>query len=206
MTAIDRTAYPRPGERHTPEELDTRYRLSETAHAFIRATARGDAGHLTLATLLKGRQDLGCFPAPIDMHGNTVRHLASQLGLADPFALITEEAGAKTLYRYRAAVRTYLNASPYAEAGEQLVAATVLEAATTMSDPAHQRPCHRRHFARSMAPTASSLSAELAPTPKPHRIAPAFLRGMYARTQDPDLPQSHVVGVGQRSARAQRLH
>jgi len=136
MTAIDRTAYPRPGERLTPGELDARYRLSETDHAFIRATARGNAGHLTLATLLKGRQDLGCFPAPIDMHGNTVRHLASQLRLADPFALITEEAGAKTLYRYRAAVRTYLNASPYGETGEQLVAATVLEAATTMSDPA----------------------------------------------------------------------
>jgi TnpA family transposase len=136
MTAIDRTAYPRPGNRLTPEELDARYRLSETDHAFIRATARGDAGRLTLAALLKGRQNLGCFPAPIDIHGNTVRHLASQLGLVGPFALTTEEAGAKTLYRYRAAVRAYLDTSPYADAGEQLVAATVLEAATTMSDPA----------------------------------------------------------------------
>jgi hypothetical protein len=36
MTAIDRTAYPRPGERLTREELDTRYSLSESDHAFIR--------------------------------------------------------------------------------------------------------------------------------------------------------------------------
>jgi hypothetical protein len=35
-----------------------------------------------LATLLKARQDLGCFPAPVEMHGDTVKHLAAQLGLA----------------------------------------------------------------------------------------------------------------------------
>lgn len=57
MTAIDRTAYPRPGERLTGEELDARYRVSDADHAFIRANARGDAGRLTLATLLKARQD-----------------------------------------------------------------------------------------------------------------------------------------------------
>jgi TnpA family transposase len=136
MTAIDRTAYPRPGERLTREELDARYSLSETDHAFISATARGGAGRLTLAALLKARQDFGCFPAPVDLHGDTVRYLASQIGLVDPLALITEETSAKTLYRYRAAVRTYLNVSFYAEAGEQLVTAAVLEAAVTMSDPA----------------------------------------------------------------------
>jgi TnpA family transposase len=136
MTALDRTAYPRLGERLTREELDARYRLSEADQAFIRATARGDAGRLTLATLLKARQDLGCFPAPVEMHGDTVKHLAVQLGLTDPPALITEETGAKTLYRYRVAVRAHLNVVPYAEAGERLITATVLEVAATMSDPA----------------------------------------------------------------------
>jgi AraC-like DNA-binding protein len=111
MTALDRTAYPRLGERLTREELDARYRLSEADQAFIRATARGDAGRLTLATLLKARQDLGCFPAPVEMHGDTVKHLAVQLGLTDPPALITEETGAKTLYRYRAAVRVRYRAA-----------------------------------------------------------------------------------------------
>jgi hypothetical protein len=53
MTAIDRTAYPRPGARLTREELGTRYILSDTDLAFIRATARGDTGRMLLATLLK---------------------------------------------------------------------------------------------------------------------------------------------------------
>jgi len=136
MTAMDRTAYPRPGERLTREELDARYSLNETDHAFIRAAARGDAGRLTLAILLKARQDLGCFPAPVDLHGDTVKHLASQLALAAAPQLLDESRRKTTLHHYRAAVRIYLNASPYTEAGEQLVTATVLEAATTMSDPA----------------------------------------------------------------------
>jgi TnpA family transposase len=136
MTAIDRTAYPRPGERLTREELDIRYSLSESDHAFIRITVRSDAGRLTLAALLKARQDLGCFPAPLDIHCDTVAHLASQLGLTAVPLILTETNRRTTLHHYRAAVRGYLNTSIYAEAGEQLVTATVLEAATTMSDPA----------------------------------------------------------------------
>jgi len=136
MTAIDRTAYPRPGEKLTREELDNRYSVSETDHAFIRATARTDAGRLTLATLLKARQDLGCFPAPLEVHIDTVAHLASQLALAAVPPVLSETSRKTTLHHYRAAVRVYLKASIYAEAGEQLVTATVIEAAATMSDPA----------------------------------------------------------------------
>jgi TnpA family transposase len=136
MTAIDRTAYPRPGEKLTREELANRYSVSETDHAFIRATARGDAGRLTLATLLKARQDLGCFPAPLEVHIDTVAHLASQLALATVPPVLSETSRKTTLHHYRAAVRVYLKASIYAEAGEQLVTTTVTEAAATMSDPA----------------------------------------------------------------------
>lgn len=136
MTASDRTAYPCPGESLTAEELNSRYNLSEPDLVFIRSKARGDAGRLTLATLLKARQDLGYFPVPGAVHAKTVVHLASLLGIADPPALITETAGEKTLYRYRNAVRVYLEVSSYDEAAEQLVIATVLEAAATMSDPA----------------------------------------------------------------------
>ena len=136
MTAIDRTAYPRPGEKLTREELDNRYSVSETDHAFIRATARSDAGRLTLATLLKARQDLGCFPALLEVHSDTVAHLASQLGLAAAPQVLDETSRKTTLHHYRTAVRAYLKASVYAEAGEPLVTATVIEAAATMSDPA----------------------------------------------------------------------
>ena len=136
MTAVDRTAYPRPAERLTREELEVRYSLSESDRAFIRATARGDAGRLTLATLLKARQDLGCFPALLDMHCDIVAYLALRLALAAVPPLHNETNRKTTLHHYRAAVRAYLNVSIYAEAGEQLVTAAVLEAATTMSDPA----------------------------------------------------------------------
>jgi Domain of unknown function (DUF4158) len=56
MTAIDRTAYPRPGARLTREELTARYDLADADLVFIRSNARGDGGRLMLATLLKTRQ------------------------------------------------------------------------------------------------------------------------------------------------------
>ena len=68
MTAIDRTAYPRPGARLTRDELGARYSLSDTDFDFIRASARGDSGRMLLATLLKTRQDLGYFATPDEIH------------------------------------------------------------------------------------------------------------------------------------------
>ncbi len=80
MTAIDRTAYPRPGARLTREELGARYDLTETDLAFVHASARVGTGRLLLAMLLKTRRDLGCFPAPNAVHAGIVAHLAAQLG------------------------------------------------------------------------------------------------------------------------------
>lgn len=136
MTAMDRTAYPRPGERLTRDELQTRYDLSEADHAFLRASARGDAGRLMLATILKTRLDLGVFPALEEIDAGIVTHLAKQLGLATPPPLLPEDGGKRTLYRYRATVRAHLGGASYPDAGEALVTNTVLEAAETMSDPA----------------------------------------------------------------------
>jgi hypothetical protein len=136
MTAIDRTAYPRRGARLTREELGTRYSLSDTDLAFIRATARGDTGHMLLATLLKTRQDLGYFVTPGEVHADTAAYLASQMGVAVLPIPPDEPRQTKTLYRYQASVRTHLSVTTFAEAGEQLVTSTTLEAAETMSDPA----------------------------------------------------------------------
>ena len=136
MTAMDGTAYPRPGARLTREELQTRYGLSEADHAFLQATARGEAGRLTLATILKTRLDLGVFPALEEIDAGIVTHLAGQLGLAAPLPLLPEDGGKRTLYRYRAAVRAHLGVASYPDAGEVLVTNIVLEAAETMSDPA----------------------------------------------------------------------
>lgn len=136
MTAIDRTAYPRPGARLTREELDARYALTETDLAFVHANTRGDRGRLMLATLLKARQDLGCFPALGEVYAGTVAYLAAQLGVAALQAGADGAGRTKSLYRYQAAVRVHLSATPYDDAAERLVAGAVLEAAETMSDPA----------------------------------------------------------------------
>lgn len=58
-----RDAYPRSGERLTPEEFKRRYRLSDADLVFISSRARGTSGCLTLAALLKAGHDLGFFPA-----------------------------------------------------------------------------------------------------------------------------------------------
>lgn len=126
MTAIDRTAYPRPGARLTREELGNRYTLTEMDLTFIRLTARGEAGRLMLATLLKARQDLGYFPALDEVHADTVAYLALQLGLT--VAALSEEAlKSKSLYRYQVTVRTDLSATPYGAAAEELVIQTTLK-------------------------------------------------------------------------------
>ena len=109
MTAIDRTAYPRPGSRLTREELRARYTLTETDLTFIRLGARGETGRLMLATLLKARQDLGYFPATDELHADTVAHLALQLGLPTSVSADAVPHRTKSLYRYQAAVRSYLS-------------------------------------------------------------------------------------------------
>jgi hypothetical protein len=135
MTAIDRTAYPRPGSRLTHEELHARYTLSETDLTFIRLGARGEIGSLMLATLLKARQDVGYFPATEEVHADTAAHLALQLGLAaSVWPAVTHKT--KSLYRYQAAVRTYLSVTPYDDVAEGLVTKAILKTAETMSDPA----------------------------------------------------------------------
>ncbi len=136
MTAIDRTAYPRPGLRLTREELDERYEPTDSDLAFVHATARGGEGRLLLAVLLKTRRDLGCFPAPGKVHAGTVAHLAVQLGTAAPQAWPDRVRRTKSFYRYQAAVRAYVSVTPYDDAAEGLVSGTVLGAAEIMSDPA----------------------------------------------------------------------
>lgn len=86
MTAINRTAYPRPGSRFTRDELGARYNLTEADLAFIHASARFGPGRLLLAILLKTRRDLGYFPAPNAVHAGTVAHLAGQLGVTQAAA------------------------------------------------------------------------------------------------------------------------
>jgi hypothetical protein len=136
MTAINRTAYPRPGARLTRDELGARYDLTEADLAFVHASARTGLGRLLLATLLKTRRDLGYFPAPNAVHAGTVAHLAAQLGVTQTAAWPDEVRLTRSLYRYQAAVRTHLSVTAYGTTAEQMVTVIVLAAAETMSDPA----------------------------------------------------------------------
>ena len=135
MTAIDRTAYPRLNTRLTREELHARYTLTEADLVFVRANARGESRRLLLAVLLKIRQDAGYFPAPDEIRSDTAAHVAAQLDLT----ATDWPDGAhrnKSLYRYQAAIRTYLSVKAYDEEAEELVTRVTLETAETMSDPA----------------------------------------------------------------------
>jgi TnpA family transposase len=135
MTAIDRTAYPRLGTRLTREELVARYTLTEADLVFVRANARGNSRRLLLAVLLKIRQDAGYFPALDEIRSDTAAHVAAQFDLT---ATVWPDGAHrnKSLYRYQAAIRTYISAKPYDEEAEELLSRITLEAAETMSDPA----------------------------------------------------------------------
>ena len=52
MASIDRTAYPRFRLSLTADELQTLYYPSDEEQLFVSKYARGDAGQLTLLTLL----------------------------------------------------------------------------------------------------------------------------------------------------------
>ena len=118
MTAIDRTAYPRPRARLSREELGFRYDLTETDLTFVRANARGDNGRLLLAVLLKSRRDFGCFPGlgevHAGIHAGIVVHVASQLGLETRHPPTDDMRRSSKLYRYQAAVRAHLASGPMA--------------------------------------------------------------------------------------------
>ena len=133
MTAINRTAFPRPGIKLSREELDARYGLSEADLAFVQSLARGGDGRLLLAALLKAPEPW-LVPGSGQFHLGTVAHLAVQLGTTPPAAPDWARR-TKSLYRYQAAVRAYLSARLYDDAAERLVANAVL-AAEVMSDPA----------------------------------------------------------------------
>jgi TnpA family transposase len=134
MTAIDRTAYPNLDKALTREELAARHTLSEADREFISINTRGVAGRLMLAILLSVRRDVGYFPTPGETHASVISHIAAQLELE-----VTErrpDFSEKTLYRYRAAVRDFLDIHAYGREGEGLVSAAIINAAATMSDPA----------------------------------------------------------------------
>jgi len=134
MASIERTAYPRFKAFLTAHELQTLYNPTDDERAFITTHARGEAHQLTLLTLLKCQQHLGYLPALTEVPEQIYLYLCQQLHLL-PLRCVSITAD-KTLYRYRHAIRTYLDIKPYEAGGSPVVEAAVRHAAFTMSDPA----------------------------------------------------------------------
>ena len=134
MASIDRTAYPRFRSSLTADELQTLYRPSHEEQLFVATYARGDAGQLTLLTLLKCHQHLGYTPSLSDVPSHIRTYLSQQLHLPVDTALDIEAE--KTLYRYRQLIRAHLGVASYALGGADTAQTVVEHAAYTMSDPA----------------------------------------------------------------------
>ena len=136
MASIDRTAYPRFPAQLGDRELDRDYRLSDPERLFVRRQARGDAGRLSLALLLKTRQRLGYFAVLVEIPERVRAHVAKELGLAPATPVVDEVDRPATVHRYRTALREWLGSRPFSHGGRAIVTATVHRAAQTMSDPA----------------------------------------------------------------------
>lgn len=136
MASIERTAYPRFPKRMSDEELCACYELTAAERHFVSMNASGDRQRLTLAALLKTRQQLAYFPSLKEVPGQIVQYLTGQLGFADPTPLLSETHLRTTLHRYRTAVREFLGSKPYGPEARQRVEEVIRKAAETMSDPA----------------------------------------------------------------------
>ena len=136
MASIERTAYPRLGKRMSNEELRARYELTEQERRFVDTNANGGRQRLTLAILLKTRQQLGYFPSLKEVPGQIVKYLSGKLGFSDQIRPISETNLRTTLHRYRAAIRDFLGGKLYGSEDRQRVEQVIRKAAETMSDPA----------------------------------------------------------------------
>ena len=76
MTAIDRTAYPRPGSRLTREELRARYTLTETDLTFVRLECPRRHRPSDACDTAESSPGPGLFPALDEIHADTMAHLA----------------------------------------------------------------------------------------------------------------------------------
>jgi hypothetical protein len=110
MASIERTVYPRLKHTLTATELQDVYALTTPELALTDVWARGPAPRLALAILLKTFQRLGYFPSLLDVPVAIVDHLRSALGLS---RTIAPTVTARTLYKYRQAIRDHLGVRPY---------------------------------------------------------------------------------------------
>jgi len=136
MASIERTAYPRPREQLSDEELEVQFGPTAEESALTFKETIGDSARLTFLVMLKTRQQLGYFPSLGEVPKQIIVFLADASSLPPDTALLDARVKTKTLFRYRGLIRAHLGVRAYGEAGEQLIEPAIRTAALTMSDPA----------------------------------------------------------------------
>ena len=134
MASIDRTAYPHFRGGMTQAEIADWFTPSEDEIEFAHETARYPRQQANVLIMLKSVQHLGYFSPIADIPIAVQTFVCERLQVSvDVLPIIETE---RSRYRYRAAIRAYLDIRPYSGNGEAIVDEAVGVAVETMSDPA----------------------------------------------------------------------
>ncbi|MCP4933642.1 MAG: DUF4158 domain-containing protein [bacterium] len=136
MASIDRTAYPRFDKMLSLQELENRYELNKNERSFINLSAKGRRQSVTLAVLLKTRQQLGYFPSLREVPDQITQYLSKQLEHPFETAVIDEKRLRTSFKRYRDTIRVTLGSKAFMSGGHQRASQVIRTAAAIMSDPA----------------------------------------------------------------------
>jgi TnpA family transposase len=134
LASIERTAYPRFKRYFTPKELREIYTPTPAEIGFGLSTTQGQVYFLNLMVLLKSFQRLGYFPKLTDIPKSLITHIRTSLNLPSDISFGYEQS--RTLYRHRAAIREYLNVTPFNQSARHLAVTTVYKSASVMDNPA----------------------------------------------------------------------
>ena len=121
MAAIERSAYPRFASRLSTRELVQQFTPSEAELEWAKSKVRGLRLQHAILVNLKCFQLLHYFPADGDIPSEVTTHVATVLSLKGRAKPLRELSSA-TRYRQHAAVRQYLNISPFYGKKGRLVA------------------------------------------------------------------------------------
>lgn len=117
MASIDRTAYPRLDKQLSTPELEALFAITENQARLVRLSTNGDSPRLTFLVLLKTRQHLGYFPNLLELPDQIIQFLAVSFGLPQTTPLLDAKIKKKTLFSYRAQIRSHVGGTAYGDAG-----------------------------------------------------------------------------------------
>jgi hypothetical protein len=134
MPSIQETAYPRLKSNPSSRDLDSIYTPTADERDFARRLARTPTNQLGVLVQLKTFQRLG-YSVPVRSVPTAIIHYIAAIAqlAADSEQLATYD-GSRSQFRHLAAVREYLNISPYGAVAERAMTEAMELAATTKHD------------------------------------------------------------------------